>query len=169
MSDDHQQHPHEPSAAGAPGAGDAPGPDAPGPDAPGPDVGSVAEEAMKLFGAFSDLARQHGADLGGGVAGLGEQAAEFGRQINDHLATGSEDCRYCPVCKVVHVVRQTSPEVRTHLMVAASSLLQAAAGLLETLPDSPPESNRARGAGVQKIDLDPDDPGHHAPEPDGTW
>lgn len=131
-----------------------------------PDVGSVAEEALKLFGAFADLARQHGDDVADGVGGLGQQPAAFGREINDHLATGSEDCRYCPVCKVVHAVRGTSPEVKTHLMVAASSLLQAAAGLLETLPKAPSGSGAAdtRGPAVQKIDLD-----QNSPETDETW
>jgi hypothetical protein len=53
----------------------------------------------------------------------------------------------------VHVVRQTSPEVRAHLAVAASSLLQAAAGLLATaVPDEPREGS----AGVERIDLDDD-------------
>ena len=51
----------------------------------------------------------------------------------------------------IHRVRETSPEVRAHLAVAASSLLHAAAGLL----DAAAPGNGARGSGgVQKIDLD---------------
>ena len=46
-------------------------------------------------------------------------------------------------------MRQTSPEVKAHLTVAASSLLQAAAGLLAAA--QPPG---APDPGVQKIDLD---------------
>ena len=29
--------------------------------------------------------------------------------VNEHIATGSEDCRYCPVCQVIHVVRADQP------------------------------------------------------------
>ncbi len=130
-----------------------------GPDGPA-DIGSVSEEAMKLFGAFADLARQHSGDAAGGLGNLAGQAAAMAHEVGEHIATDSAECRYCPVCRVVHAVRNTSPEVRTHLMVAASSLLQAAAGVMETLP--PPDAGRGepRGPEVQRIDLDdPDEPG----------
>jgi hypothetical protein len=53
----------------------------------------------------------------------------------------------------VHAVRETSPEVRNHLLTAATSLLQAAAGVLETVP--PPEQGASqRGPAVERIDLD---------------
>ncbi|GAA3664916.1 hypothetical protein GCM10022237_26170 [Nocardioides ginsengisoli] len=122
------------------------------------DIGSVGEEAMKLFGAFADLARQHTGDAAGGLGNLAGQAAAMAHEVNEHLATDAAECRYCPVCRVVHAVRQTSPEVKAHLMVAASSLLQAAAGLLETTP-TPSEGGSPRGPEVQHIDLDdnPDD------------
>ena len=119
------------------------------------DVGGVGEEAMKLFGALADLARQHSGDAAGTVGDLAGQAAEMAQEVGEHIATDSIECRYCPVCRVVHAVRQTSPEVRSHLMVAASSLLQAAAGLMETLPP-PAEQGRERGPEVERIDLDED-------------
>ena len=43
---------------------------------------------------------------------------------------------------MIHVVRATSPEVRAHLSVAASSLMQAAAGLLATHTDGPSDVAR---------------------------
>lgn len=132
-----------------------------GPDGQ-PDVGSVGEEAMKLFGALADLARQQGGDVAGGLGDLAGQAAAMAQDVNEHLATDSAECRYCPVCRVVHAVRQTSPEVRAHLAVAASSLLQAAAGLLETLPADPGTREGSRGTGVERIDLDDE------PEPGDT-
>jgi hypothetical protein len=104
-----------------------------GEDGPEP-VGSVGEEAAKLFSALQDWAT----DSGAGFADL-----------HEHLATDSEECRYCPVCRAISLVRQTSPEVRAHLAAAAGSLLQAAAGLLETAqPPARPDR------GVQRIDLD---------------
>ncbi|GAA3521641.1 hypothetical protein [Nocardioides daeguensis] len=127
---------------------------------PGPhDVGSVGEEAMKLLGAFADLARQHTGDAAGGLGNLAGnlvgEAASMAHEVGEHIATDAVECRYCPVCRVVHAVRQTSPEVKAHLMVAASSLLQAAAGLLET----PSQEASGRTSEVQRIDLDdPEDP-----------
>jgi hypothetical protein len=121
----------------------------------GPEVGSVGEEAAKLLGALSDWARDHGSDVGVGLGGLASHAAASLQDINDHVATGSAECTYCPICRTVHAVRQTSPEVRAHLAQAASSLLKAAAGVLATVP-APETSGRAPG--VERIDLDADDP-----------
>ena len=45
----------------------------------GQDIGSVAEEAAKLFGALSGWAREHGSE--------------------EHIATGAPECTYCPVCR----------------------------------------------------------------------
>jgi len=117
-------------------------------------VGSVGEEAAKLLGALSDWARQQGPDVGPGLGGLASQAAASLHEINEHIATGSAECTYCPICRTVHAVRQTSPEVRAHLASAASSLLQAAAGVLASVPREP----SARPSGVERIDLDADEP-----------
>ncbi len=123
---------------------DASGAD-PGPQEP---VRSVGEEAAKLLGALSEWARDQGTEYGGSAAGAASSFARAAQDVNEHIATGSEDCRYCPVCQVIHIVRDTSPEVRTHLAVAASSLMHAAAGLLATKPGEP------RSGPVEKIDLD---------------
>jgi hypothetical protein len=112
---------------------------------------------LKLFGALSDWARDHGSDLGQGLSGLADQAAASVRDVDEHLATGAPECTYCPICRTVHAVRQTSPEVRAHLALAASSLLQAAAGILAA---AAPGDARARD-GVERIDLDD--------ETDGAW
>ena len=124
-------------------------------------VGGLAEEAAKLLGALSGLAREHGADLGDGLSGLSDRVAAAAHDLEEHIATGGEDCVYCPVCRAIHLVRQTSPEVRAHLAVAASSLVQAAAGMLATSPFE----DRRTGHPVEHIDLDgdawvdePDDP-----------
>lgn len=139
---------------------DAQGPPT-GPGDPGADpqgdpgqqpVGSVGEEAAKLLGALSDWAREQGTDYAGTAAGAASAFSHALRDVEEHVATGGEDCRYCPVCQVIHVVRQTSPEVRAHLSGAASSLMQAAAGLLATRADG-----RTDASPVQKIDLDDSD------------
>ncbi len=147
----------------------------------GGEVGSLAEEAAKLFGALTDWAQDQAGDLGAAgaraaqgdrhdlgshLAGLAGHAADAAAQVQDHLAgalddnlaTGAPECRWCPVCRGVHAVRQVSPEVRAHLGAAASSLVQAAAALMATTPPS------GRGRDVETIDLDDepddDDPDH---------
>lgn len=107
-------------------------------------VGSVAEEAAKLLGALQDWARESGHETAGAASGA---AAAF-RNLNEHLATGGQDCKYCPVCQLISVVRQTSPEVKNHLSTAASSLLHAAAAAMST-----DVSRRESQAPVEKIDL----------------
>lgn len=114
------------------------------------DVGGVGDEAAKLFGALSDWAREHGPDLAHGWSGLAAQAAASARDVNEHVATGSAECTYCPICRTVHVVRTASPEVRAHLAVAAASLMQAAAGVLAAASADP----SARRPDVEHIDLD---------------
>ena len=117
------------------------------------EVGSVADEAAKLFSALQDWAQESGAAHAGAAASAASGAAAGLRDLNEHIATGGEDCRYCPVCRGIEVVRQTSPEVKADLAVAASSLLQAEAGLLETQVPK----DASRDGGVEKIDLDSDD------------
>ncbi|MFA6575761.1 MAG: hypothetical protein WCS84_10110 [Nocardioides sp.] len=126
-------------------AGDGTGADEP--------VGSVGEEAAKLLGAFSDWAKDHGTDVGQGLSGLAGQAASALQDVNEHVATGSPECTYCPICRTVHAVRQTSPEVRAHLATAAAALMQAAAGIMAT---QVPADASGRGTQVERIDLDID-------------
>jgi hypothetical protein len=122
------------------------------------EVGSVAEEAAKLLGALGDWAKDHGSGLGQGVADLAGQAARSVKDVDEHVATGAPECTYCPVCRTVHVLRETSPEVRAQLTTAATSLLQAASALLAT---AVADTRRDPSAGVERIDLDDG--------PDGDW
>lgn len=107
-----------------------------GPDEPREPVGSVAEEAAKLFGAVAGWAREHG-----------DGFSTFGDDLHEHLATGDAACTWCPICRTVTAVRQTSPEVRAHLAGAASSLMLAVSGMMATHPS-------AQDTGVERIDLD---------------
>ena len=126
---------------------------------PPDDVGSVAEETAKLIGALSGWAREHGeglpSGLGHGLADAAHGLSGVAHNVNEHFATGSEDCAFCPICRGVHFVRTATPEVRAHLVTAASSLLQAGAALLATAPPTPDGTGR-RTSAVQHIDLDGD-------------
>lgn len=119
------------------------------------DVGSVGDEAAKLFGALSDWARTQGGTRAGGATDAAAGFASALGSVNEHVATGGGDCRYCPVCQVIHAVRATSPEVRAHLSSAATSLLHAAAGMLAT--QVPPERADGRRGPVEHIDLADDE------------
>lgn len=138
---------------------------------PEPEVGSVAEEAAKLFGALSEWARDQGGGIGDGFAGLAGHAARAAHEVDEHLATGAAECTYCPICRTVHVLRQASPEVRAHLTTAASALVQAAAGMLATAVldghAAPGGASRGAPGGVERIDLD-DDPGDWPEEPEDS-
>ena len=114
-------------------------------------IGSVGEEAAKLFVALSGWAKDQGASSAGSAAGAASAVSDALQNLNEHIATGGQDCKYCPLCQVISAVRTTSPEVKAHLAVAASSLMHAAAGVLATqVPD------QDKPGPVQKIDLDGD-------------
>jgi hypothetical protein len=115
-------HPREPGAGRRSGADDP--------------VGSVAEEAAKLIGALSGWAKEQGEGLSSVADGL-----------HEHTSTGGPECTWCPVCRTVAAVKQTSPEVRAHLTSAAASLMLAVSGMMASHPPS-------RDGGVERIDLD---------------
>ena len=112
-------------------------------------VGGLGEEAAKLVDALAEWARQQQQSAGAGATAFADAAAATTRRLDEHLATGAEECRYCPVCRVVHAVRETSPEVRVHLIGAAQSLLQAASGMLASAAPTEERSDR-----VEHIDVD---------------
>ena len=122
---------------------------------PDESVGSVAEEAAKLLHALQDWAKESGSEYAGAAASAAEGAASAVHRIDEHIATGSAECSYCPVCRVISAVRATSPEVRQHLTTAGTSLLHAAAGLLATTVPEP--SKQRRDGPVEKIDLSDDE------------
>jgi hypothetical protein len=127
-------------------SGETDGP-APGDSEP---VGSVAEEAAKLLGALSGWAREHSEGL-----------SSFGDGVHEHTgghdgATPGAECAWCPVCRTVAAVRQTSPEVLGHLTTAAASLMLAASGIMATLGEAADQtrSGGQDGTGVERIPLD---------------
>lgn len=120
-------------------------------DSPDEEVGSVAEEAAKLLGALQEWARESGGEYAGAAAGLASGAADMFGSVNEHIATGGKNCRYCPLCQVIAAVRATSPEVRQHLTSAAGSLLQAASSAMAA--DGSRRGGRSADEPLERIDL----------------
>lgn len=115
-------------------------------------VGSVGEEAVKLLSALQGWARESGSDYANAAADVASEASSSFHSLNEHIATGGQDCKYCPICQLISTVRETTPEVKQHLSTAATSLMHAAAGIMAT-----DVSDRARRAGtdaaMEHIDL----------------
>lgn len=108
-------------------------------------VGSLADEFTKLLGALSGC--------------LADHRTESAESDADGVAgeAPSAECRFCPLCRTVHVVREVSPEVKEHLRSAGVSLLHAASGLLSALTVEPPAEDKPRPrstSGIEHIDLD---------------
>lgn len=105
-------------------------------------VGSVAEEAAKLFAALHRDGDQPGESRLGA------------------------DCQWCPVCQLIHRVRQASPETVEHLTAAAAGLLGSVRGFLEAAaeaaadksgtPDVPDTDSTGVSGKVDRIDVSED-------------
>ena len=121
----------------------------------GEPVGSLGEEAAKLLHALQGWAKDSGSDYADATAAAAQGAAGAFQDLNEHIATGGQDCKYCPLCQAISLVRQTSPEVKAHLTNAAASLMQAAAGVMAAHASDQAHTRRA-DASVEKIDLSDD-------------
>ena len=97
------------------------------------EVGSAAEEAARLFTALEEWARS--------------RAGSF--VDDEHLATGSAECRVCPVCQAIGALRHVRPEAVEHLLDATASLVAA----LRTAAAQPTEEPTPRGPRVERIDV----------------
>ena len=95
-------------------------------------LGTAAEEAARLFEAVQEWAQRNSGSL------------------SDHIATGGPDCRLCPVCQLIGLLRETRPEVAQHLTEAAGSLLAA---LRAAVAAHEREWSRRASQGVERIDI----------------
>ena len=101
--------------------------------------GPLGEEAARLAEALMDWAR-----------GAAPWAATHLHDLP--LGTDSAECKLCPFCQLLAVVRQTKPETFAHLTDATSSLLAA----LRTVVESADAARRQDRSGVERIHLDED-------------
>jgi hypothetical protein len=124
-------------------------------------VGSAAEEAVRLLTAAQDWARRSGwlppdrdpAAPGAGTGSAddtGEWWSSTSASGHHGWADGSAACQHCPVCQLIVIARQASPEVGEQLAHAVESLLAAARAFVPAPPAGPGGS----ATRVERIDLD---------------
>ena len=122
------------------------------------EVGSLADEAARLFAAAADWARQQAGDSGTGSRPSTPRLGDWLGQ--EHIATGAPECRWCPICQAISLLR-TSPDVKEHvasLVVVARQLLDSVA---DAVVDDGPGGKKPRPESkpnVEHIDLSEDDP-----------
>jgi len=92
-------------------------------------IGSVAEEAAKLFAVL-----QHAADTRPPPADDVPADDHAPEQEHDHKL--GPDCVWCPVCQLISKVRNTSPETIEQLSTAAAHVLGSVRSLLEAAADA---------------------------------
>jgi hypothetical protein len=105
-----------------------------------PQPGPVGEEATRLIEAMSQWLGAHWSR--GGPADV-------------PIATDSDECRVCPFCQVLALMRHTRPETFAHLADASSSLVAALRTVVEAHAGHGAGTASGRG-GVERIDLDED-------------
>ncbi len=115
-------------------------------------VGSVAEEAAKLFAVLQQAAHTQG-----------EPAGEKPREHADEVPAGEKhehslgpDCQWCPFCQLIHRVRTTSPETIEHLSAAAAGVLGSVRSLLEAAAEAARQARADAEARVAKAAEEPD-------------
>ncbi|MGN6243477.1 MAG: DUF5304 family protein [Motilibacteraceae bacterium] len=102
------------------------------------------------FGAGRGAAEQGASALAGLTALLGGLGEGVGAGVGGGFATGSPDCRLCPLCQLVGILRGTRPEVYDHLAAAVTSLVAA---LREAVAASERDWAYRRRGGLQRIDI----------------
>ncbi|GLW10525.1 hypothetical protein Misp01_56530 [Microtetraspora sp. NBRC 13810] len=126
-------------------------------------VASVADEAMRLFGAVQDrAAREIGRGLlKGTAAGLGQALGGGGRKERDvweeAVSAHDEDeyiCRACPVCRAIAAQRESGTGVTDHLAAAGGELFAAFRQAVDVIArPSEPRRPREDPPDVEHIDL----------------
>lgn len=118
-----------------------------GGQAPGEPVGSLGEEAVKLFSAMSTWAQEHT----GAIPDDSAEASTGRQEQHEHRRT-SDSCQWCPLCQAASAVRSASPELKEQLVLSGLALTSAARTFLESM--TPPAPGQAAPSpDVEHIDL----------------
>ena len=106
-------------------------------------IGSVAEEAAKLFAVLQQAADTRTPPTA--ETPVDEQQDDVRRGAAEHdvhehehehgIGRGPE-CQWCPVCQLINKVRSTSPETIEQLSTAAAHVLGSVRSLLEAAAEA---------------------------------
>ncbi|MFG1907974.1 hypothetical protein [Kribbella sp. NPDC048928] len=130
-------------------------------------VGSVAEEAAKLFAVLQNAAAEaapaaepRAAESRSAEPPVAEPEAVDAEHEHDHKL--GPDCVWCPVCQLIHRVRTTSPETIEQLSTAAAHVLGSLRSLLEAAADA---ARQAREDAATRTSAPGQEPDQTAQEP----
>ncbi|HET6743016.1 MAG TPA: hypothetical protein VFH76_28955 [Kribbella sp.] len=120
-------------------------------------VGSVAEEAAKLFAVLQNAAAEGApsAEPRSAEAPAAEREsaeAEAADATHEHDHKLGPDCVWCPVCQLIHRVRNTSPETIEQLSTAAAHVLGSLRSLLESAADAARQAREDAAARTSPAD-----------------
>jgi hypothetical protein len=96
----------------------------------------VRDEAERLVAAAIGSLSMAARGLGGGGRDA-SGASRFGP-----VATGSEECCVCPICRVIAAMREPDPGVADRLASGAGDLATALAGILRSFGRAAPSQHR---------------------------
>jgi hypothetical protein len=122
----------------------------------GPDLSAARREAERLvatgLAALSMAADRIGAPSRprGGAAAAGYDALGdmlFGPSRRHSVANDSAECCHCPVCRVIAVARQPSPEFAERLASGVGTLAEGAARVLRVVAGPGAESTGPESTG----------------------
>jgi hypothetical protein len=126
-------------------------------------IGSVAEEAAKLFAVL-----QHAADTGGTTEPAADESrttyaeqepAEPGPDdVHEHGIGRGPECQWCPVCQLINKVRNTSPETIEQLSTAAAHVLGSVRSLLEEAAEAARQSREDAASRSDQRSAQQDEP-----------
>jgi hypothetical protein len=93
------------------------------------------------------------------VGSLGEEAAKLAEALQEwaghNISDGSAACRLCPLCQLIALVRQLSPETIDQIGDQVEGLVRSLRTLLESVATA--ESGARRDSGVERIRLSEDE------------
>jgi hypothetical protein len=105
--------------------------------------GAAAEEAAKLVDALGQWLAARAATRPSGPVDLG--------YLNTHIATGSAECKLCPLCQVISLLRTSSPELAHRLDEAVEALLALARVALDGVERQ--RQSKPTASGFETIDI----------------
>lgn len=105
--------------------------------------GSAAEEAARLVDALGQWLAARSAARPAGPVDLD--------YLSTHIATGSAECTLCPLCRLIALARETSPELAQRVDAAMEALVALARAALDGLERH--RAGKPTGSGFETIDI----------------